>query len=441
MFEDVEKFLKKYNLLNPDNTYLVGFSGGFDSMCLLHILSQFELKLVAVHLNHNWRGAESDLEEQNCKRFCEQRGIQFYCEKLDSSVKKTETAARDARQEFFKKCYEKYNAKGIFLAHTKSDNAETVIYRLIKGTGVRGLSGISEYSSINGCEIFRPLMNFLRADVENYCSEYKLNPNDDSSNRCLKYKRNFIRHKILPVMKEINPSVEDKIYNLSQVALSEERIVNEYLNYLEKQVKSGEKFLTQNFLRLSVDVQKKFIMNLLIENGIDYDSKRIDEVIGFIQENADCASGKTFSLNHNLFLMVSKSCFYPVVYIEKSAAEIEISGCGEYEFCDYKLTVQKFEGKFEGYPSESEKWAYTGPLPFPICLRYRCDGDLINPFGMSGSMKLKKFFINKNIPKPLRNGIILLCKNNEVLWAAGCCLSNKLRCVDRPEYIIKLEKR
>ncbi len=442
MFEEVKNFLTKKGLLCSGDTYLVGFSGGFDSMCLLHILNRLGLKVVAVHLNHNWRGAESDEEEENCAEFCEKYKIPFCSKKLDAAAKKTETAAREARQKFFKECYEKYDAKGLFLAHTKSDNAETVIYRMIKGTGIKGLCGIAKHNSINGCQIFRPLMNFSRKDIENYCRKFSLNPNNDSSNNSVKYKRNFIRHKILPEMKEINPEVEDKLYNLSQIAVSQERIINEYLGLIENKVKVNGKFLTAKFLEFSEDVQKRFIMNFLIENSIDYDSRKVDEILEFIYENHGASCGKTISLTEKLMLLVNKDYIYPVAGIEKCFESVEITGCGTYEFCGYTFCAARYDKELpEKFPSEREYYAYTCSLPFPLSLRFRKDGDIINPFGMDGSMKLKKFFINKHIPKPERNGIILLCKNEEVLWAAGCCLSNKLRCGDIPEYVIKLEKR
>ena len=112
-------FLEKYKILNSEKTFLVGFSGGYDSMCLLDILNDLSkknnFKIIAVHLNHNWRGEESDNEEQNCKEFCKQRNINFYSERLSDKVKKTETAAREARQKFFKKCCENLKQQVSFL--------------------------------------------------------------------------------------------------------------------------------------------------------------------------------------------------------------------------------------------------------------------------------------------------------------------------------------
>ena len=135
----VKYFLTKHNLMNTKNNILVAFSGGYDSMCLLDILSEFNLNILAIHLNHNWRGEESDKEEENCRFFCKSKKIDFYCEKLPAGLPRTETAARKARYDFFENCAKKFNSTTVLTAHNANDNAETIIYRMVKGTGITGL--------------------------------------------------------------------------------------------------------------------------------------------------------------------------------------------------------------------------------------------------------------------------------------------------------------
>ena len=182
----VETFLEKYNLSNCH--ILVAFSGGYDSMCLLDILkrisTKYNFKLTAIHLNHGWRGQESDLEEQKCKEFCYDIG--FYSEKLADNIPHTETAARDARYEFFYNCAKKFNSNIIFTAHNANDNAETIYYRIMRGTGLTGLEGIPENRDI----FYRPILTVYRNEIEQYCKKNNLIPNNDSSNKDSKYKRN-----------------------------------------------------------------------------------------------------------------------------------------------------------------------------------------------------------------------------------------------------------
>ena len=126
--EKVYEFLTRYELLGK--TFVVGFSGGFDSMCLLNVLSQFNIKLVAAHFNHGWR-AEADDEEIRCREFCEARGIEFYAERAPKDLPQTENDARIARYDFFDRVVGLYGADGVFTAHNFDDNAETVLMNII----------------------------------------------------------------------------------------------------------------------------------------------------------------------------------------------------------------------------------------------------------------------------------------------------------------------
>ena len=285
----VFEFLKEYDLLAEKKVFIIGFSGGFDSMTMLDVLSNFSekygFKLVAVHLNHNWRGEESDAEEQNCLDFCLKKDIQFYSERLAEGVSKTETAAREARQKFYLNCAKKFNADALFLAHTKSDNTETIIYRMAKGTGVNGLCGIYEHSKLKNIEVYRPLMDCDRKEIEEYCTENNLSPNSDSSNADKKYKRNYIRHEIIPALSQINTDIDNAVKKLSEVAMSEQNIINEYIKLLKKDLYQDEKIITEKFSALSYDVQKRLIYELFINNELDYDNEKINRVHRFIFDN------------------------------------------------------------------------------------------------------------------------------------------------------------
>lgn len=449
MLIKIKSFLKKYNLLSSEKTFLVGFSGGYDSMCLLDILNRISkkegFKLIALHLNHNWRGKESEIEQENCVNYCKKNDIELYTETLDDSVQKTETAAREKRQEFFKKYYKKFNADGLFLAHTKSDNTETIIYRLTKGTGVKGLCGILENSKLDFCDVYRPLMSFSRKDILRYCTVNKLVPNNDSSNFNVKYARNFIRHQIVSELKSINPKIDDVIWNLSKIAVSEQNIVKEYLSKVKNQIEENGYINTNKFINLSKDVQNKLILDFLLENNLDYDFARVEELYEFINKNAKRKAGKTLSLTTNLWLYVSaeKICKLNTLETEKSEDSILIKNCGCFKFLNCNFKIEEYKEKtMPIFPKESEFFAYVNLENFDdLKLCTRAQGFVIQPFGMKGKMKLKKLFINKGVDKFKRDDIILLCKNNEVLWVPGVCLSEKLRVKTLPTHVIKIENR
>ena len=149
----IKSYLAEHNLLNKK--IIVAFSGGYDSMCLLDVLNKLGVKLAAAHLNHNWRGKESLADAKLCEKFCKDNNIEFYSETLSDDVEKTETAARKARYEFLERTAAKLKAQCVFTAHNADDNAETVLYRIIKGSGTYGLEGIKEHRGI----FYRPMLD------------------------------------------------------------------------------------------------------------------------------------------------------------------------------------------------------------------------------------------------------------------------------------------
>jgi tRNA(Ile)-lysidine synthase len=436
----IKTFLKDYNLDNSSLTYLVGFSGGYDSMCLLHALKKIakDNKIVALHLNHKWRGDESDLEEMNCKNFCEQIGVEFYCEDLSSDISQTETAARDARYRFFEKCGDKYNSDVIFTAHNKNDNAETIIYRICKGTGISGLKGIAQNRGI----FYRPLLSISREEIEKYCKNHKLTPNNDSSNSDIKYKRNYIRAKILPVLNEINPNSIDMINSLSNVAKEESQIIDEYLAIIKEKISEGNNFQTKKFLKLSKAVQKRLIYNMFIENNLDYDQKKILNILDFIEENSVSKSGKTCSLTNNLWIFVSDKIIKLVAKNKDEMPYFHITKEGKYKKGDYVFEIEPFVKEVKKFPKETEDIAYVDLSKFDINfeIRTRQDGDVIQPFGLDGSQKLKKYLNSKKIPNHEKDKLLFLVCGKEILWAINYGISDRIKVVKNPTHRLRFYK-
>lgn len=405
----VKNFIDKYELTEP---YLVAFSGGYDSMCLLDILYKLKYKVIAIHLNHNWRGKESAIEEENCKKFTKERNIPFYSERLSENIEHTETAAREARYDFFKKCAKKYKSNVVFTAHNYDDNAETVLYRIIKGTGIAGLQGIQEKREI----FYRPLLPVKRVDIEQYCKSNNLTPNKDSSNENIKYKRNLIRKKILPLMKEINPSVSKSLNSLSELAKNDIDIIK----------KCAKDDLNYN------------VRNLLIKNNLDYDRKKIEEIKTFIEKNSASKSGKRASLTTDLWLFVNSSGFKVIKKQPKYDTQVIIDKEGKFIFDDFIFSIKKCTSIPKTFPKDSELKAYINIDKIDFILRYRENGDIIHPLGNKGKQKLKKYFNEKKIPNHEKDKIPMLCKDIEVLWVAGYGISDSIKVVDKPTHIIEL---
>lgn len=422
----VETFLNKYNLLRPDISIIVAFSGGYDSMCLLHIMkllsAKYGFNLIAAHLNHAWRGIESDIEEENCRKFA--NDITFYSEKLSDEIPHTETAAREARYAFFEKCAKKYNSTAVLTAHNADDNAETVLYRIIHGTGITGLEGIKEHRDI----YYRPLLKVYREEIENYCKLNCLTPNCDSSNLDTKYVRNKIRHEIFPLI----PDIKEKLNSLSEYAKEANEIINDKLFPLQD-------YKTSEFIKLNYAYKCAVMHKFFRDNDIEYDRKRIESAIQFIIENANSKSGKTLSLTTDFWLFVNEDKMELVSKESKSDLNVKIDKLGVYNLGNVKFLLEKCDVLPEKFPNDNEYTAYLNFDSLDFRIRTRLDGDIISPLGMSGTQKLKKYFNGKKIPKHNRDRVILLTKGNEVLWAAGVGISERVKAKKAPCYKVELK--
>lgn len=435
----IEKFLKNYNLTAKDKIIAVGFSGGFDSMCLLHnvfnLSKTYHFKVIAAHLNHNWRGEESQKEADFCQKYCNENNIEFYTETLDENEKHTETRARELRYLFFDKVLNKFNADALLTAHTKSDTAETLIYRITKGTGIKGLQGISPKLG----KIYRPMLDISRTEVEEYCKENNLLANFDSSNNNNDYARNFIRNKILPNLKEINPQIEKSLNSLSILAFEEEEIIKEYLQSLN--IYDGESIKTDTFKTLSNNVKKRIIYEIFVKNDFEYTQEKIENTLNFIEENINSKSGKKYSLNSSNWLFVNQKEIKAIGRTQKIKNEIQIKSEGDYKFADYEFSIKKCSEMQKKFPKDNEFKAFIELNEnIDFTLRTRKDGDKITPLGQKNTTKFKKYLINKSIPQHEKDLIILLCKGSEILWASGLGINEKIKVVKNCTHVLTLKK-
>ena len=446
MINRVANFLKEHNL--EDKTVIVGFSGGYDSMCLLDILSKvkdlpefFDFNVVAAHYNHNWRGEESLREQEVCRLFAVSKGFEFYTKNAPSTLKKTENDARMARYEFFEEAYEEFDADAVLTAHNKDDNAETVLYRVIKGTGIIGLRGIAEKRKY----FYRPFLNTYRSEILKYCKENNLSPNNDSSNSDITYKRNFLRLNVIPALEKINPEVKDSLNILAENAASDNEIIEEYISRFRPKVFQKESIVSEEFKKLSTPIKKRFLYEFVQMLNLDYDSKKINELLNFIEANIDKKNGTTLSLTTSKWLYADNRIVETIPRKkEEPVHTIEpliITKEGDYKFGNKIFTIKKYEeNKLFTFPASTANFAYVdiSEMNFPFILRTRKDGDVITPFGMKGSMKLKKYMNAKGVNKHRRDEIPLLCNDEEVLWVSGVGLNNKIGVKIKPSHVIEM---
>ena len=446
MINRIVEFLKENNL--QDKTVIVGFSGGYDSMCLLDILSKikdmpefFDFDVIAAHFNHNWRGEESLREQEICRIFAASRGFEFYTKNAPANLRKTENDARIARYEFFEEAYEEYDADAVFTAHNKDDNAETVLYRIIKGTGIIGLRGIAQQRKY----FYRPLLKTYRSEILKYCKDNNLTPNNDSSNSDTTYKRNFLRLDVIPNLEKVNPEVKDALNILAENATNDNEIIEEYLDTIRPNIFDGNAIIVEEFKKLSKAIKRRILYEYVQMLGLDYDSKKINDVFDFVKANMGKRNGSTLSLTTALWLYTDNKTIETIPRKNKIKQEkpepVQIKKEGTYQFGDKTFSIKKYDdSKLFEFPNSTAKFAYIdiSMQGFPLILRTRRDGDIITPFGMKGSMKLKKYMNGKGVSKHYRDNIPLLCNDKEVLWVTGVGLSDKIGVKTSPTHVVEL---
>ena len=209
-------------MVGPGARVLVAVSGGPDSVCLFHVLRELKIRVVAIaHLNHKLRGAESDEDERLVAAMAHQAGLDFYAASAEIRGGNLEQAARLARREFFQGLIGRGLADRIALGHTRDDQAETVLFRMLRGSGLAGLAGILP---VTGEGLIRPLLGVTREEVETFLRERRIPWREDSSNREPRFARNRIRHELLPRLKQDwNPRLTEALVHLADLAYEEER--------------------------------------------------------------------------------------------------------------------------------------------------------------------------------------------------------------------------
>ena len=307
MKDSVLATIKKYNMLSEGDGVVVGLSGGADSVSLIAVLKEiqpiYDLRLYAVHLNHNIRGEEADRDEEFVRELCTDIGVELFVFSRDVTAEAkrlsltVEEAGRRIRYELFEKVLEDTKSSKIAVAHNMNDNAETLLMRLCRGTGVKGLGGILP---VRG-NIIRPLIETSRQDIEVYCKEKGLGYCTDSTNLITDYTRNKIRLELLPWLKEnLNPSVYEAL-NKTAVFMREE---DEYLDTLAAKAyescKSGEGALSCRRLSDCDPVIRCRVIRLFFRRYVpslkDISAEHIASVCSLI----DGKSGRSVSLPYSL---------------------------------------------------------------------------------------------------------------------------------------------
>lgn len=460
MVKDFIRYIDENNLINKGDKVLIGLSGGPDSICLLHLLNslknKYELKLGAAHINHMLRGEEAIKDEQYSKSFCESLGIDFYSIRLDvDKIAKdrgvsTETAGRDCRYNFFNSIKDKYGYTKIATAHNANDQAETIIMRIMRGTGLEGLGGIPVFRDNL---YIRPILFLEREYIEKYCEDNNLNPRIDRTNLENIYSRNKIRLDILPYMqKNFNNDVIKAINRMSLLLQDDnefidneaEKSFNKYCEVKDDEIIISEELFLEERAIITRVIRKS--LTKLSKSEYDFELKHIKEVINL----ESIGTHKRIDLPNNIFA----ENIYGKVYIRKKDRLNKIANKIEDEIIK-KEDLNNFKINFLGCLIEFEVKTKEKSLKFQnndlikyfdydkinryVTIRKRKNGDRIIPLGMNGSKKIKDIFIDMKIPKDYRDEIPVIQFDDEIAWLVGLKTSNTFKVTSNTKKIIKIE--
>lgn len=408
-------------MINENDKIILGLSGGADSTALFHLLiqiqNQFNLQIIATHLNHNLRKDEADKDEKFVKNLCASHKIIFESRKIsvkDFAAEKkisTEEAGRICRYNFFYDMLKKYCADKIAVAHNKNDNAETILMKLIRGCGTNGLCGINPVYK----KIIRPLININRLHIENYCAQNNFEYRIDSSNLKCKHTRNKIRNKIFPQILEINPNFIDTIIRSTKIICQENNYLNEKAIEIINSFPNKNKIPVSEIISLSKVLQTK-IIHIITKNisFADFSSRHINSILELISK----PNGKKICLPHNLIAhkISNEIIFYKIKPNSDFEYKIELNKPIFIPQIKKNLLVTNKNIDAENY------WVCTN---FFYCdnineltVRNYKIGDRIF-FKNFGHKKLKKLFTEKKIPVQSCSSILILTANNNIVWIIG----------------------
>ena len=439
MLNKVKTYIDTHKLLRSDGRYIVGLSGGADSVALLLILKELGYYVEAAHCNFHLRGKESQRDEEYCINLCKEHDIKLhltcfqtteYAEKYKVSI---EMAARTLRYNYFETLRQDIGADAVCVAHHRDDSVETVLLNLVRGTGLRGLMGIRPRNK----HIIRPLLACSKADIEAYLAAKGQVFVTDSSNLVADVKRNKLRLEVVPTLKEINPSFDDTIIKMSESIGEAQKIINASLKSAFSSIVSVENgdadtlfsqlqdgTLKQTLPNLRIDIaalqsyvsSEYFLFYLLIPYG--FTSPQVRSIASSLSSE----SGKEYITDSYTLLFDRKMIL--VSQREKTAPKpLELPETGKYiysEHCSIEIKEEAVDSSFTIPTASNEIVVDKAKVHFPLVLRRTATADRFRPFGMRGSKLVSDYLTNLKVDAvSKRKQLVLVDGNGKIMWLVG----------------------
>jgi tRNA(Ile)-lysidine synthase len=488
-------FIQRYSLISPDEIVVVGVSGGADSVCLLHILAECQkelrIKLHVAHLNHQLRGVESEADAEYVSNLIDSLGIPSTIDRQDVAAYRTERncsieeAARELRYAFFARVAREVRANRIAIGHIRDDQVETILMHILRGTGITGLCGLAPCSPMaydsqgmslrakrSNLLVIRPLLDITREETASYCQEYQLEPRIDSSNLSPSFFRNRLRLHLLPLLRQYNPSVDQALLRLADIAKEDNALIEQQASGLWDEVARQENnaiYLDKKLIAsLPIALQRHLLraaVTKLAGDVRDIEASHIEAARSLLNK----PTSKRISLPHGLIchggydeLMITK---LPSV-IASEARQSQIPPCpfpplsgefplkvpGKTVFPGWKVIASIVRERAASLSSQgalsTNERTYQGNLVAhfdlhktgtELFVRQRQPGDRFQPLGMSMPKKLYEFMVDAKIPRSWRNHIPIVCSPQQIVWVVGWRIDDRVKTTEASQKILRLE--
>ena len=440
--DSVQSYFKNFFIENDINLaedkYLLAVSGGIDSMVLFDLFIKNNINFSVASCNFQLRGEDSDNDLKFVENICIKNSINLYSTVLDvdkfSTMRKisTQIAARELRYDFFKKILEKYKYSFIVTAHHLDDNIETIIFNFIKSTGYKGLVGIP----FNKNKILRPLINISKEEIEDYAVSNNISWRLDKSNNSNKYSRNKIRNEVIPLLKEINPSLGKSLTeSLKRIQKLSHDIKTRIDLFIQKFVDFKDDYINikKDFIH---DIEKYEILLFDFFQDYGFNYSQIENIIKSLKAKNQ---KKFISLNYELIIerksifIITKDFLVKTRYESKKIENIVLPF--------FNLSVKKYKKSlFTLNKSNNNAQLDFDKITYPICIRNYKKGEKFLPLGMRKNKKISDFLSDKKVNYIIKlRQCVITDSTDSVLWVVGHQISDKFKVDSETKNILEFE--
>lgn len=433
--------IKKSNLIDDGQKITLAVSGGADSMYLFYNFMDLKeimnLDILVCHLNHGVRET-AKRDEDFVKNKCKDYGIKCVTKKVNMNEyakahkMSSEEAGRLLRYEFFR---ENSKDRLIITAHNANDRAETILQRIIRGTGINGLVSIKEKRD----GIYRPMIDISRDDIEKYLKENNLDYVDDETNFKEIYTRNKIRLSLIPELKNYNPNIISSLLRLSDNAEDAMEFIEFETSKHFDEATYGNELSIAKLKEVHEYIGKEIIRKFLENNSNDKEIITRKNILN-TYNLMDSMSGKKIDLGGNI---IARKTFDKIVIEEKDLDKNKYQvyplkeGLNKTPYGDFYVTINGEKRE----PSMFNIMLDCGKIKSSLSVRYRKNGDRFVPLGMKGSKKLKDYFIDRKVDSKKRDSIPIVCDEEKILWVVGMDISDEAKIDQETKNILHLEVR